>query len=472
MPRVLSTLAILPLTALACGGGSSEPELGHWLYDPQEALSGGNTTLFDTGIRAFAQPAQGLMPEHDEAFFIGNALFNRGWIIAPASVSEMDGLGPLYNSTNCSACHLRDGRGRPPETPDELFSSMLIRISIPGEGSHGQPLPEPSYGGQIQPRAIPGVVPEGREKVSYDEITGRYADGELFSLRRPRYTIEMPGYGALHPEVLMSARVGPHLVGLGLLEAVSEDTMLSLADPEDRNLDGISGRPNVVWDVLNERTALGRFGWKANQPSLFQQTAGAFNGDIGITSSLFPVEECTSAQTACLAAPRGEAGDSSPQLRDLNLEYVVAYVSTLAVPARRNVQDPTVTRGKRLFDDLLCARCHTPRMKTGIHPKLPELSNQTIRPFTDLLLHDMGPDLADGRPDFKALGTEWRTPPLWGLGLVPTVNRHRYLLHDGRARGFAEAILWHGGEAATSREEFKQLSKADRDALIAFLDSF
>ena len=288
MRRTHTTSGILLLAALGCGGGSSEPEMGHWLYDPKEALSGGTTTLFDTGIRAFAQPAQGLTPESDEAFFIGNALFNRGWTIAPASVSEMDGLGPVYNATNCSACHLRDGRGRPPEDANELFSSMLIRLSIPGEGSHGQPLPDPSYGGQIQGQSIPGVPAEGREKVSYEEVSGRYADGETFSLRRPRYTIDMLGYGPLHPEVLMSPRVGPHLVGLGLLEAISEETMLALADPEDRNNDRISGRPNVVWDVANERTALGRFGWKANQPSLRQQTAGAFNGDIGITSSVFP----------------------------------------------------------------------------------------------------------------------------------------------------------------------------------------
>jgi CxxC motif-containing protein (DUF1111 family) len=471
-------------TASACGDGGSppagDPPLGDagaippppaWLDDPDEAFSGGAATVYETGNRAFAQPVPHLTVEHEDEFFVGNALFNRGWVIAPASVTGMDGLGPVYNATNCSACHLRDGRGRPPERPDEAFLSMLLRLSVPGADEHGGPLPEPRYGGQLQGTSIPGVPAEGKARVTYEEVPGTFPDGEPYSLRRPRYTIEDLGYGPLAPDVLLSPRVGPHIVGLGLLEAVPEETLRALADPDDANGDGISGRPNVVWDRVGQRPALGRFGWKANQPSLRQQTAGAFNGDIGITSSMFPVESCTAAQEACLAAPRAEPGNEGPQLSESFLQSVVSYVSTLAVPARRRHADPGVRRGKALFAEVGCAGCHTPVLQTGTHPELPELSNQKIRPFTDLLLHDMGPELADGRPDHDASGSEWRTPPLWGLGLVQAVNRHRYLLHDGRARGFEEAILWHGGEGERSREAFARLPKPDREALIMFLES-
>jgi CxxC motif-containing protein (DUF1111 family) len=485
--RIVATLLLASFFGWACedggspSGGPPAPDAGvfplpdaapaSWLDDPNEAFSGGAATVFDTSSRAFAQPVPRLSAEHEDEFFVGNALFNRGWVIAPASVTGMDGLGPVHNATNCSACHLRDGRGRPPEQPDEPFLSMLIRLSVPGKDEHGGPLAEPRYGGQLQDRAIPGVAAEGNPRVTYEEVEGQFADGEPYSLRRPRYSIEELGYGPLATDVLMSPRVGSHLVGLGLLEAVPEGSLRALADPEDRDGDGISGRPNVVWDVVNQRLAMGRFGWKANQPSLRQQTAGAFNGDIGITSSLFPAENCTPAQAACLAAPSGTQGEDGPQLSDSFLKSVVSYVSTLAVPARRRVDDPAVKWGKSVFAELGCASCHTPVLRTGAHPELPELSDQKIRPFSDLLLHDMGPELADGRPDFQASGSEWRTPPLWGLGLVPAVNRHRYLLHDGRARGFAEAILWHGGEGEMSREAFKRLPKADREALVAFLES-
>jgi CxxC motif-containing protein (DUF1111 family) len=442
-----------------------------WLDDPNEIFSGGGATVFDTTRMAFSLSVPRLAPEREDEFFVGNAIFNRSWIIAPASVKEMDGLGPLYNATNCSGCHLRDGRGRPPETPGEEFLSMLMRLSVPGSSADMGPAPEPRYGGQLQGEAIPGVPREGRAKIRYEELAGRYADGETYSLRRPHYSIEELGYGPLAPDVLVSPRVANHLVGLGLLEAVPEADILARADPDDRDGDGLSGRPNYVWDRVADRRALGRFGWKANQPSLLQQTAGAFNGDMGITSALFPEESCTPAQAACAAAPRAEPGSDGPQLKKSFLRSVVAYVSTLAVPARRRADAPEVRAGKQVFDRLGCAGCHAPVMRTGVYMSIPELSNQRIRPFTDLLLHDMGPGLADGRPDFEASGSEWRTPPLWGLGLVPTVNRHRYLLHDGRARGFAEAILWHGGEAQASQDRFVKLPKGEREALVAFLES-
>jgi CxxC motif-containing protein (DUF1111 family) len=433
-----------------------------------ELLAGGRATVLDATRNAFGQPVPGLAAAREDDFFVGNSLFNRGWVIAPASVVDMDGLGPVFNATNCSGCHLRDGRGRPPERPDEPFLSMLLRLSIPGAGPQGGPLPEPTYGGQLQGEAIPGVPDEGRARVTYQEVPGQFPDGEAYTLRQPRYEIEALGYGPMAPDVLISPRVAPHLPGLGLLEAIPEADLLALADPDDSDGDGISGRPNLVWDAAAGRQTVGRFGWKANQPSLRQQTAAAFNGDIGITSAMFPDEACTGAQQECRSAPPGSAG---PQLRDAFLDSVIAYVTTLAVPARRRLDDAGVQRGKQLFAAASCDRCHVPTLHTGVHPTVPELSGQKIHPFTDLLVHDMGPALADGRPDFQASGSEWRTPPLWGLGLVFTVNRHRTLLHDGRARGFSEAILWHGGEAAASKEAFMQMPRSDREALIAFLES-
>jgi CxxC motif-containing protein (DUF1111 family) len=240
-----------------------------------------------------------------------------------------------------------------------------------------------------------------------------------------------------------------------------------VAGPDDTDGDGISGRVNHVWDVEHREVRVGRFGWKANQPSLRQQNAGAFRGDIGITSDLFPEEDCPPAQAECRAAPSGGA----PELDAWKLEQVTFYTRMLAVPARRDVDHPEVLRGRRLFRELRCASCHVPRHETGTMPDAPELSGQTVFPYTDLLLHDMGPELADDRPDFEATGREWRTPPLWGLGLVRTVNRHTRFLHDGRARSLEEAILWHGGEAEHSRERFRDLSAPERAALLRFLES-
>jgi CxxC motif-containing protein (DUF1111 family) len=415
---------------------------------------------------AFALPIPGLDAADEDEFFVGNSIFNRGWVAAPASVEQFDGVGPLFNAVSCSGCHFKDGRGAPPEVEGEAFSALLLRLSVPGADEHGGPLPEPTYGGQVQGQAVRGVPAEARESVVYEEEAGTYGDGERYTLRRPRYAIA-GAFGPLAPEVLVSPRVAPAMHGLGLLEAVPDAALEALADPDDRDGDGISGRVNRVWDVESKSTRVGRFGWKANQPSLRQQTAGAFVGDMGLTSSLFPEEECTPAQLACLAAPSGGA----PELSESLLGSVVTYSRLLAVPARRKWKDATVLRGKALFAEARCTACHTPLLRTASDATPSRLAGVTLRPYTDLLLHDLGPDLADGRPDFEATGQEWRTPPLWGIGLVATVNRHTFLLHDGRARGFAEAILWHGGEAEPSRNAFRSMPKADRDALLAFLQS-
>jgi CxxC motif-containing protein (DUF1111 family) len=445
-------------------GGCTSDEL---VPEQGEELAGGETTVFESGARAFMLSARNLDDEHESAFFVGNSFFNKNWVTAPSSTSARDGLGPTFNARSCSACHFKDGRGRPPLTDDEPMLSMLVRLSIPGEGEHGEPLDEPVYGGQLQPDAIEGVPAEGTVKVIWTELAGEYADGEAWSLRSPTLEFGELAFGPLADDVLTSPRVAPQMIGLGLLEALPEAAILDLADPDDADGDGISGRPNYVWDPIVEATVLGRFGWKANQPGLEQQNAGAFLGDLGITSSVHAEQNCPAPQVECASAITGgefEVGD------DL-LADITTYSRLLAVPARRGVDDPEVLAGREQFHALGCAACHVPRHETGVLDGFPEVSNQVIWPYTDLLLHDMGEGLADGRPDFEAEGSEWRTPPLWGIGLFAVVNDHTFYLHDGRARNLAEAVLWHGGEAEAAKQGFIEASASDRAALLHFLES-
>ncbi len=415
-----------------------------------EELSGGETTVFDTTRNAFSLAAANLSNDRKVDFFVGNSFFNENWVAAPASTEGRDGLGPVFNARSCSGCHFKDGRARP-----DADEGLLVRLSVASGGD------EPNYDGQLQPFALPGVPAEGRLEIEYEEAAGTFADGEAFSLRRPTYRFRDLAFGPMAPDVRTSPRIAPPVFGLGLLSAVTEASILARADPEDADGDGVSGRPNRV------RGALGRFGWKANQPSIADQVAGAFLGDMGLTTPIHPVEDAPAAQTARRAAP----GGGEPEVPARTFEQVVYYTMVLGVPARRDWTLPEVRRGRDLFRSAGCASCHVPEMTTGALEGFPELSGQTIRPYTDLLLHDLGDGLADGRPDHEATGREWRTPPLWGIGLVETVNRHTTLLHDGRARGFEEAILWHGGEAEASRERFRRLSKSDRRALVRFLRS-
>lgn len=428
---------------------------------------GGETTRDIVSEKAFTMPVGNMRKEHLRDFFFGNRIFNTNWVAAPASVKSFDGLGPIFNRVSCSGCHTRDGRGRPPLTADEPLESMLVRISIPGKGPHGGPNPDPVYGDQLGERALPGIPAEARTIITWIEEEGTYEDGETFSLRRPQLAFEDPGYGPLPADLLTSPRVAPAMIGLGLLEAVPDDMILALADPDDENGDGISGRANRVFDAPTGAMRLGRFGWKANVGSLAHQNAGAALGDIGLTSAKFAMENCTAAQTVCAQTPKGDTSDLAPEF----LEKITLYTRLLAVPARRDPQDPAVMRGAARFADFGCAACHRETLQTGADASFPELANQTFHPFTDLLLHDMGDGLADGRPDFEASGSEWRTPPLWGIGLVARVNGHKLFLHDGRARGYAAAILWHGGEGYAAREAFRTAPKDTREDLIAFLKS-
>ena len=461
-----ATLMVLAVVVFAaCGAPPATPEPTPVPLVLVAEL-GGDTTAFTTTRNAFGLSARNLNNEQRRTFAVGNSFFRQNWVTAPASTEARDGLGPTFNALSCSSCHLLDGRGKPPDGPDDGERGLLLRLSIPGANEHGGPLPEPVYGGQLQDRSLVGVPSEGEFVILYQEVPGLFADGGTYSLRSPTYQFRGLQFGPLHPDTLVSPRVAPAIVGMGLLEAIPETDITAAADPDDSDGDGISGRVNMAWDERKGLLSPGRFGWKANQPSVEQQTAGAFLGDLGITSSLFPDENCTETQADCVAAPNG----GSPEIGAERLAKVVLYTQTLAVPAMRDINDPQVLQGARLFNQAGCAACHTPQHTTGPH-ELEAVSNQTVYPYTDLLLHDMGTELADGRPDFDASGQEWRTPPLWGIGLVETVNGHTMFLHDGRARNLTEAILWHGGEGAASRDAFKAMTKEERDALIRFLES-
>ncbi len=440
--------------------------------EPGEELSGGDTTVFATGRNAFSMPLANISRQHRREHVVGNSFFNQNWVEAPSSTAGRDGLGPLFQARSCSGCHFKDGRGTPPE-PGEPMVSMLVRLSVPGRDARAGVVSHEIYGDQLNERALPGITPEGRTKIRYEQVAGSYPDGTAYRLRRPTYQLEF-AYGSPGDDLLMSPRVAQAVTGLGLLEAVPESAILALADPADSDADGISGRPNRVWDIATNTTVLGRFGWKSGQPSLLQQTASAFRGDIGITSDLCREENTTAGQLAAMEAsdvPPAALTSEDPEIGEKTLDRVTTYLRTLAPPARRNHADPEVLRGKALFASLNCTACHTPTLRTAADAALPELADQTIHPYTDLLLHDMGADLADGRPEFEADGREWRTAPLWGIGLVEAVNGHTHFLHDGRARNLEEAVLWHGGEAAESRDAFKNLPADKRSDLLKFLNS-
>ncbi|MCB0874317.1 MAG: thiol oxidoreductase [Thermoleophilia bacterium] len=429
-----------------------------------DALSGGDTTALDATTNAFGLAARNLGREERRAFEIGDSLFTQNWVTAPASTANRDGLGPLLNAQACASCHVFDGRAKPPTDPDDPERGLLLRLGV-SEGDTESP--HPVYGDQLQDRAILGVDPEAQFVIDTTDVPGTYGDGTPYTLQRPTYRITDPAYGPLGRNLLLSPRIAPQLVGMGLLDAVPEAQILASADPKDADGDGISGRPNRVRDIQTGRAVVGRLGWKANVANTRDQTAGAFRGDIGVTSRLAPEEPCTPSQTACNDAPTGP----TPQLDDEALDRVTFYVTTLAVPGRRNLDDPAVTTGARFFQTAGCTGCHTPTMTTSASDVTSAVEHQTIHPYSDLLLHDMGDGLADGKRDGRATGREWRTQPLWGIGLVEPINGHTRFLHDGRARNLEEAILWHGGEAVGAREAFRTADRATRDALITFLES-
>ncbi|MEM7667804.1 MAG: di-heme oxidoredictase family protein [Pseudomonadota bacterium] len=441
-----------------------------------ETRPAGAATRFGyANSHAFSSSSANMPFERELDFKVGNGLFKKLWVSSPASTKASDGLGPVYNARSCQRCHLKDGRGHPPEGPEDNAVSMFLRISVPGgpagpiPGTHPTQ-PHPSYGSQLQDFSLPGVPAEYRLGVDWEEIPVALSDGETATLRRPTWRADQPGYGPFGEDALFSPRIAPQMIGLGLLEAIPAGDILALADPEDANGDGISGRASVVWSAELDRPMLGRFGLKAGAPTVREQSAGAFAGDMGLSTPIHTANwgECTRAQVDCRARPHG--GDPVEVTQE-SLDLVTFYSRNLAVPARRNVDDPTVLRGKEIFYETGCISCHSPKFVTHRLENQPEQSFQLIWPYTDLLLHDMGDGLADNRPEGRASGREWRTPPLWGIGLTEAVSGHTNLLHDGRARSLLEAILWHGGEAEAQRDRVVSMPRDDRAALIRFLES-
>jgi len=453
-------LSIATVAALCCGGcdlyGTDETSLAQ-VVEPGERLPGGETTNTRMlGVNSFLRPADNLSLENQTAFYGGNGFFNQAWVVSPSSTTSRDGLGPLFNARSCSSCHFKDGKGKPPEDGKVPFEGLLLRLAVEIDGALS---PHPVYGGQLQDGSSENVPSEGTPVISWSEKTGHYPDGVSYSLLTPSYTIDAPQYGPLGDGLRISPRIAPHMIGLGLLEAIPEARLMELADPNDENGDGISGEIQRGMDGL-----VGRFGWKADMPTVDAQVGAALIGDMGLTSEMHPKDTCTPVQTECLSAPDGGEFEVSPKIFDRTAHYSRA----IAVPVRRDVGNPTVLRGKGLFRAIGCDGCHTPNHTTG-KSVLAELENQLIWPYTDLLLHDMGEGLADGFPIGNASGSEWKTPPLWGVGLMEAVTGHTRFLHDGRARNLEEAILWHGGEATEAKVAFMELNATDRGALLSFV---
>lgn len=466
MNNFYKALFLLSLISL-CFSCKEENDPSSYLQaETGEHLSGGEVTVDDQSANAFGFQAPNLTNQQGLDFFVGNSFFRLDWVESPASTTARDGVGPFMNSRSCGACHFKDGRGRVPEFNGEVAHGLLLRLSINGTDAHGGPLADPNYGGQLQDMAITTVDKEGGFNLNYTEQTGKYNDGTSYSLRIPSYTFNDLNYGELDAGIMVSPRVAPQMIGMGLLEAITESDLLSNADEDDLDNDGISGKPNYVWNTIENNYSIGRLGWKSNQPSVKQQVAGAFLGDMGITTSINPNENCIGKEGCDTLANGG-----TTEIDDDDLDKVALYSASLAVPIRRNYDDQTVLKGKQLFMDAKCNACHIQKFTTGTHPTISAMSNQTIYPFTDLLLHDMGDALADNRPDYDATGNEWRTSPLWGIGLFNTVNGHTQYLHDGRARNIEEAILWHGGEASSSQENFVAMENEEREALLEFLNS-
>jgi CxxC motif-containing protein (DUF1111 family) len=451
--------------------------------DGQSAASpaaGGATTVTQTNETAFSRPAANLGLEERMDFLLGEAIFQKIWVPAPASTTASDGLGPLHNARSCSQCHVQGGRGHPDMDANHQVTALL-RLSIaPQKGrddltlKHQGRVGDPHYGGQLQLFAVAGAQPEAKIRVRYSEHPVTLADGTELTLRKPHIQVTEPAYGDFDPDLRTSLRLAPPMIGLGLLERIPESRLEELADPDDLDRDGISGRINRVYDQTLQQVRPGRFGWKAGQPSLAQQNANALNSDLGIGNPIYPSAygDCTARQTACLARLNGNTEQQDGLEASATMMRVLEYYTAhIAVPAARIQHDPIAQRGERVFRAAGCSACHTPTHKTRRDNDYPALSEQMFSPYTDLLLHDMGDGLADRHTEFEAMGREWRTPPLWGLGLTKRINGHYNFLHDGRARSLLEAILWHGGEGQASRDRVINMKQTDRTALLRFLES-
>ncbi len=437
-------------------------------------------------------PANNLPENQRPDFHAGKALAHQPWVRAPTITTARDGLGPIYNARTCLMCHINGGRGLMPEDNDQMLIQAFLRLSLPGEDKTHGVVPEPVYGDQLQSQSVSlahqlrsstsaddfkrkEVAPEAYVFVDWQQKEFTYPDGDSLKLRFPQFNIKNLGYGEFHPDTLMGLRNAPPIHGVGLVELIAQDAIDALADPDDVDKNGISGKVNQVWDFEAKKTTAGRFGLKANKASVRLQTAAAFANDVGITNPIFPNQPCTNQQDLCKKTPSGvdkpKNGGVPVELPESLLSLVVNFTRNLGVPERRSANDPQVITGRSHFYQTGCQLCHRPNYVTAESEELPHLSGQIIWPYSDFLLHDMGEGLADGRPDYLASGSEWRTPPLWGVGIGQWVNGNPVLLHDGRARSVEEAILWHGGEAESTKQRFVHLDRRERENLIKFVES-
>lgn len=530
--RYTAALILPALLALhGCGSGGSgqaaEPDFA------RVTALGGETTDFSGAqvTLGFDSPAANLVGENLDLHRAGDVEFEATFIKAvSAEFPAMDGVGPVFNNSACEKCHTLDGRDnytlKALQAPKGEWTKLgaqegvFLRISVgPNEEDEVACVPTvdncycgpqkvPGFSDQLFHRGVLGVRDDGSHTgqadvyVKFVESEVTYGDGEKTTLSKPVFEIrnpydapgEKPGDNTpplsrlLQADVNTSPRMGMPVFGLGLLEAIPEADILALAEEQDKDGTAITGRPNWVCDPSKklqgdpDPRSLGRFGWKASTPTTAIQGSGAYRGDMGVTNYFFPDESIvnTVLHDSYLATNPGDDGQQGAEVPEETVKSVMFYTNTLAVPARRNVDDPTVLAGATLFDSSGCSDCHHPSFETGTHrgiwgpsgiTPIPEVENQTIYPFTDMLLHDMGERLADGRTDFVANGREWKTRPLWGIGLTQVVNPLAGFLHDSRANSLEEAILWHGGEAEEAKETFRTMKKADREALIAFLNS-
>jgi len=392
----------------------------------------------------------------------GRTIFHATWA-APGTASEFTGLGPLFNVDSCASCHVENGRGAPPRADDRSNTSLVVKFAMDdadtGSGTATGADTIRRYGNRLNFRAVAGLRAEGELTVTFEAVEGHYADGERYTLQRPVYGFDKLGNGLVDKHTIVAVRMAPAIAGLGLLAQVPDDWIKARADANAKGESPVKGRPNVVWDQINFRMTLGRFGWKADQPNLMRIIAAAFITDMGLTSRLFPQENCGELQPECRAA----AVPHPAEVDDATLDAVTHYVASLKPPVPR--RDAQGERGRALFADIGCSSCHAPNVPIA----MPGGTTGEIAPYTDLLLHDMGDGLADGLSEAAATGREWRTAPLWGLGQAGQAKSPGYL-HDGRARTVSEAILWHGGEAAQAREAFVKLNASSRAALLKFLN--
>ena len=413
---------------------------------------------------AFSAPIPNLSLSKMRFFTGGRHLFRRSWTPAPSSVKSLDGLGPVFNRVSCSGCHVKDGRGSPPPEGTDKFRSMVIKLGIIDNNALK---PDPKYGFQLNDKSILGVPYEGKAKIHYDSKTIAFKDGSIIKLAKPKYSFFSLSFGKLNKNTKFSGRVAPAVFGLGLIEAIKEQDLLQNADPEDKNQDGISGRAHKIIDIVTNTEKIGKFGWKATRASLLHHISGAAFQDMGLTSSFFTKQNCMEIQIKC----KEQINGGTPEISKKQMERLLIYMQTLAPPKQRGLKNDAIIKGNNLFLKIGCSNCHTPVYKTGEHKGHPELSNKIIKPYSDFLLHDMGPELDDGLIEGAALSSEWKTPPLWGIGLIKVVNRHTRFLHDGRARSIEEAILWHGGEAKASRNNYLKLKQNERNYILKFLNS-